>query len=503
MTEFLTAVLNGLTLAGQSILVGGCVFAALVSAHLLDKAAVAGTLRWASAAGLAAALSAASGLALTVAQLTSALGLPASELLDAEFAHHAARTIATALLAAGLCRLRVTARAPWLAVAAAMGVVAATATAGHANSRLDGRLPLIALAFAHQMAAGIWLGGIPFLLISLRRAPNGPARLAICRRFSAMATAAVAVLAASAAMLTLSYIGSWTALIGSDFGAMALIKAVLFGAMLLLGLGNLRAGSHLDQPAPYRRLRAFAVAEIGIGLAVLTVAATLAVQQPPLAEAGGVMAPAELLSRLAPRWPALTAAVPAISGTAADRAWGEMTHHWAGLVVLAMGLLAALRPLPGFAWARHWPLLFALIAAGIVLLADPDSWPLGSYGIWGKPGDAEVVQHRLAALMVLAFGAMEWAVQTGRRQGRATLAFPLSCGIGGFLLLTHGHPSANSGGALIIHLSHMTIAVLGVAAGAGRWIELAGDPFSQRVAARVWPLALAFTGVVLLLYREG
>lgn len=252
-------------------------------------------LRWAGVAGLATAIGAASGLALTVAHLTSALGLPVSELLEAEFAHHAARTIATALLAAGLCRLRVTARRPWLAVAAAMGVVAATAAAGHANSRLDGRLPLIALAFAHQMAAGIWLGGIPFLLTSLHRAPDGPARIAICRRFSAMATVAVAVLAASAAMLTRNYVGSWTALIGSDFGALVVIKAMLFGVMLLLGLGNLRAGPHLDQPARYRRLRAFATAEIGIGLAVLIIAAMLAVQPPPRTETSGIMHPGAAL----------------------------------------------------------------------------------------------------------------------------------------------------------------------------------------------------------------
>jgi putative copper resistance protein D len=382
-----------------------------------------------------------------------------------------------------------------------MAVVLSSATSGHADSRLEGRLPLVAVAFVHQLAAAIWLGGIPFLLLALRATPDGQRRIATCRRFSALATASVAALAVSAAVFAVVYVGSWPAVIGSDFGAMAAIKAGLFGVLLLLGLGNLRAGAHLDQAEPMRRLRAFAMAEIGIGLAVLTVAAALAVQAPP-AEGGAVMAPDALVAHLTPHWPSFTAAIPTGPGTAADRAWGEMTHHWAGLLVLAMGLLALLRPLPGFGWARHWPLLFALIAIGIALLANPGSWPLGDFA-FRDPGNAEAMPYRLAALLVLAFGAVEWAVQTGRLGGRAALTFPLSCGVGGFLLFTLGHPGAGGDDTLLIHLPHMAIATLGVVAGAGRWIELAGDCHSRRLAAHVWPLAFALSGAVLLLYREG
>lgn len=496
MAELLAPLLRGLMLAFQCGLVGGCVFAWA----LAIKDERARTLRWAGATAAAAALTALAELAVLLGALTTTLDLPLKQALGAEFVRHALLYIAMATLAALLCRRA--GKYPDLALVSAVAVVAASAASGHAASRLEGRLALFAADFVHQLAAGIWLGGIPYLLGALRT-HDGQTRIRICRRFSAIAAACVTVLLGSAVALAGIQVGSWPAMIGTDFGAMALVKAALLGLLLLLGLGNLLSGPRLDQMAPLRRLRAFAVAEMGLGLAVLMLAASLAQQPPPAEVPGQVMSLTQLLSQLTPeRWPRFLASVPLVPGSWEDRAWSEMTHHWAGLVMLAMGLLAFARTLPGFAWARHWPLLFLIIAAGNPLVSDPDSWPWGANGFWGRPGDFEVVEHRLAALLVVVFALSEWAVQTGRRGGKAALVFPVVCWLGGLLLMLHSHANQDARTALPIHLTHMALAVLGLTAGAGRWVELKADSHTARLAGRVWPLALAMVGVLLLLYRE-
>lgn len=465
--------LRALTLACQCGLVGGAVFALAVAAPYGRER----PLRLAALAALAAALSSAVALALMLRQLVVTLDLDLAEALGAEFFWRHLAYTAAAAVAALVCTLRRT--PPWLALCAALAVVALSVLGGHAASRLDGHLVAVAADFLHQAAAGAWLGGIPFLLLALRAA-DGAARIRLCRRFSALAMTSVAVLVLSAIMLACLHVGSWAGMLGSDFGAMATVKAVLLAGLLLLGLGNLRAGPRLDQAAPLARLRAFAAAEIAIGVAVLVVAAALSILPPPAGAPEPVMQPAEVLSRLVPdAWPRLTTAIPTISGRA------EVAHHWAGLVALAMGVLALLRQLPGGAWARHWPVLLLPIAVSIPLLADPDS------------------MHTFAALLVTALGMMEWAVQTGRlRSLTAALVFPGACLLGGVMLLVYGHPNAETAWALPIHLSHMAVAVLALAAGVGRRVELTGDDFSRRLAAWIWPTAFTLVGLVLLAYRE-
>lgn len=498
MADPLLVLLRALTLAGQCGLVGGAVFALAVA----GQDARTRPLRLAGVAALAAVLSSAIGLILMLRQMIVALDLSMAEALGAEFVGRHAAFMAAAMLAVLACALR--RPRPWLALTAALTVVALSVLGGHAASRLDGWLVAVSADFLHQAAAGAWLGGIPFLLLAVR-SPDGGERIRLCRRFSRLAMASVAVLVLSALVLADLHVGGWAAMIGSDFGAMATVKAVMLAGLLLLGLGNLRSGPRLDQAPPLARLRAFAMAEIAVGGAVLVVAAALSMLPPSAGAPEQVSAPAKVLAWLMPDGlPRLTASVPTISGSAEDRAWAEVIHHWAGLVVLAMGALALLRRLPGGRWARHWPLLFLLIAIGILLLADPDSWPLGPHGFWGQAGDWNVPEHRLAALLVTGFGIMEWAVQTGRlSQIRAALVFPGACVLGGLLLLTHGHPSADAQAALPVHLTHMAIAVLAVAAGAGRWIELTADAASRRIAGWVWPQAFVLVGVVLILYREG
>jgi putative copper resistance protein D len=241
-------------------------------------------------------------------------------------------------------------------------------------------------------------------------------------------------------------------------------KVVLTGILLLLGALNrgivraVRRGASVAL-LPLAR---FAEAEVGIGFTVLLTAASLTSTPPAVDVQGDRVTPQEIVQRMTPRAPRLeTPALAELSpatplsapqnsklpgsfvpgqlqhpNTPADIAWSEYNHHWAGLVVVAVGLLALLSR--RFRWARHWPLGFLGLAVFLLIRADSENWPLGPRGFWESFQVAEVAQHRLFVLLIVAFALFEWAVQTQRiPPRRAGLVFPLVCAVGGALLLTH------------------------------------------------------------------
>jgi putative copper resistance protein D len=116
---------------------------------------------------------------------------------------------------------------------------------------------------------------------------------------------------------------------------------------------------------------------------------------------------------------------------------------------------------------------------------------------------AEVLQHRVFVLLVVAFALFEWGVQTNRLAARgAALVFPAVCASGGALLLAHSHSLANAKEELLIELSHIPLALFAIMAGWSRWLELRLSSKYQRIPARIWPVCFVLIGTVLLLYRE-
>jgi putative copper resistance protein D len=189
---------------------------------------------------------------------------------------------------------------------------------------------------------------------------------------------------------------------------------------------------------------------------------------------------------------------------AEDIAWSEYTHHWSGIFVLAIGILALIERTGHARWARHWPLLFLALAAFLFVRSDPEVWPLGDIGFWTSLRDPEVVQHRVFVVLIAAFGVFEWRVRTARlRWAGAPLVFPTITAIGGALLLTHSHALSNVKDQLLIEITHVPLAMCGITAGWARWLELRLDERGSRIAAWVWPVAFVLVGVILLLYREA
>jgi copper resistance protein D len=141
----------------------------------------------------------------------------------------------------------------------------------------------------------------------------------------------------------------------------------------------------------------------------------------------------------------------------------------------------------------------------ILLRADPENWPLGPRPFWGSFFAPDVLQHRAAAALILAFAALECAVQAGKLHAAwARYAFPLTCAAGAALLFTHNHSLADVKGQVLVLMSHAALALFGVTAGWARWLELRlpKEENERRIAGYVWPVALMLVGMVLLDYRE-
>jgi len=532
---YLSIVLHGASILAQSMMLGGLAFLLLVVRPLGLEPAEPAVRRLILFAAIGLGCATMLSLGLQAAVLTDTVGVDLLNALTSQSALAALAKTGLATLIAGLLAIRGS-RAP----ATLFGVLVlltllVAAFTSHSVARLDGRLPLYLATVLHQAGAALWIGGIPAFLSTLARVPDVRA---VGARFSVISMAGVACLLVSAAAIWVGYIEEPAALWGTAYGVMVSAKIALF--LMLLGLGamnfvlvrRLRA----DPTTSISRLRRFAEAELGIGVAIFFAASSLTSVPPAIDLKQDRVTWAEIVERNTPGWPRLvspdhdTLALPALQAkldaetrevpqaafvpgagempprNAADIAWSEYNHHWAGLFVVAVGLLALLNR-AGVGIARHWPLVFLGLGVFLFIRSDPEAWPLGHIGFWESLRDVEVLQHRFYVILIAAFAWFEWRVRTGRAAGKAALVFPLLCATGGVLLLTHTHAIANIREQLLIEITHTPLALAGIAAGWARWLEIrldaAAHPIAVQVASWVWPTCILFAGLVLLAYREA
>ena len=251
-------------------------------------------------------------------------------------------------------------------------------------------------------------------------------------------------------------------------------KAIMLAAMLLLGGINFLLLRKNSAGEIVPRLRYLVEAEVGIGITIILTAASLTSQPPAVDLVNDTVDFAHIASRLKPEWPRLASPqlaqlsspfpgrkidIPAVAqlpaaytidgaplsrSEVADSEWSEYNHHWMGVLVLAMGLLALLARTGHAKWAEYWPLVLIGIAIFIFVRGDPECWPLGPQGFWISWTKTEVFQHRMAALLCIAFAIFELRVRRRPSNNSAlALVFPLLCAAGGALLLTHSHSLTN------------------------------------------------------------
>jgi putative copper resistance protein D len=548
---FLDVVLRMVALFSQALVIGGIAFILLVVLPFRDRIGnEAGKillrcrvlLRWSAAIAIA---NAAATIAINVLLLYGSADVPIAEGLTASFAIAEMVRMAAALgvfIAAGGVRVTRARRLALLAFAVIM-LGAAVATS-HSVARMTDRVPMALADALHQLGASIWIGGIPYFGIALARTHDGIAWRLVGKRFSQMSMASVAGLVAAGLVLAYVFVGSWQGLIGTSYGVMVIGKIALLGVLLGLGGMNFLLVERLraDPSAPILRMRRFAEAEIGIGLSVFALAASITSSPPSIDQPYDQVPWSVTAERMAPTLhPRLTSpaydemAIPAlqkkldneakadknadqrprafvpgagvlVERVPADIAWSEYNHHWAGIFVVVIGILAALERtgVRWLGWARHWPLVFLGLAVFLFIRSDPEDWPLGQIGFWESLKDAETFQHKVIVFLVVAFGLFEWGVRTGYiRRAWAPLVFPILTAFGGIMLLMHSHNISDVKEQFLIEMTHIPLALLAVVSAWSRWLELRLDPPLNRTFGWVWPISYVLIGLLLLEYREA
>jgi putative copper resistance protein D len=476
-------------------------------------------------------------LAMQVTILAGTAEITVSEALGGDYAMAQSVRIVGALLMLAVLYGK-SPSVPLLLALALVDLGAGVATS-HAAARIEDRGLLIGITALHHAGAAVWIGGLPCFLSAMGRLPAGTLRSQVGARYSLLSAISVAAIAFSGIGMLVHYVGSVDAMYGTAYGMMLATKITLFFGLLALGYGNFRVVRSLaDNPnGSILRLRRFAEVELGVGITIFFVAASMTSLPPAIDLARDRVSLPEIAERLEPKWPALTspsrdtlafyeeqrtlaeekavnkpatlqAYVPGtgvpLPRNAQDIAWSEYNHHWAGLIVLIMGILVLLEKTGKAPWARHWPLLLIVLAGFLFLRSEAEAWPTGSLSLAESLRDPEFIQHKAFMVLMTAFAAFEWSVRNQvMRNGWAKYVFPLICALGGMMLLTHSHSIANIKELLLLEMTHMPLAVFAIWSGWTRWLELRlEDGPAKVVAGWLWPTFFCLTAVTLLLYRE-
>lgn len=132
----------------------------------------------------------------------------------------------------------------WAVVA--VGTAGTWALSEHASTGLQTGLA-VPLDVLHLLAVAGWLGGLVTLVVALYREP-AVERDAV-RRYSRLAAGCVAVLVVTGLYQSWRQVGTWTALTGTAYGRLLLVKVGLVAVLLAVGWGSRRWTRRLAETA--------------------------------------------------------------------------------------------------------------------------------------------------------------------------------------------------------------------------------------------------------------
>ncbi|TLQ44922.1 copper resistance CopC/CopD family protein [Streptomyces marianii] len=129
----------------------------------------------------------------------------------------------------------------------AAGIAATWALSEHASAGVQAGLAM-PVDVLHLLAVAVWLGGLATLLVALHRAPSieRPAVL----RFSRVAFWSVLVLAATGLYQSWRQVGSWSALTGTSYGRLLLVKVGLVAVLVGIAWISRRWTARLSERTP-------------------------------------------------------------------------------------------------------------------------------------------------------------------------------------------------------------------------------------------------------------
>ncbi|MFD4745239.1 copper resistance CopC/CopD family protein [Streptomyces rubiginosohelvolus] len=128
----------------------------------------------------------------------------------------------------------------------ATGIAATWAMSEHASTGIQASIAM-PVDVLHLLAVAAWLGGLASLLVALYRTPDiGSAAV---RRFSAVAFGSVVVLAATGIYQSWRQVGSWSALTGTRYGQLLILKVALIAVLLAVAWFSRRWTGRLTDSA--------------------------------------------------------------------------------------------------------------------------------------------------------------------------------------------------------------------------------------------------------------
>lgn len=539
IADFLDSLIGGFDLICYSLIIGGLFWGLFVlrpwhyqdgySATLLQKT-VALLYKggfWLAAAQLFK-------IVLKVWLMTAVLERwPFPEFADTtQFIGGIVRTVLTVFLA-GYCFQYLSknpfSKQHWITAAVvALPMIISGAWLVHGAGRFENQFILMSMTVIHQLAAAAWIGGV-FQLVNLWLLRNGkqvPATLwpLLLKRFSTFGIASVAMILISGLPIALQYIDTWNGLIGTGYGNLLMVKIVLMTIALGFAWLNKSAvvafglsGNHhaLNNRVPY-----YIEAETFVLVTLLFTAASLA-SQPPAIDIPTLTASwQEVLNTFSPQIPqtsspthtdliageagrvAIVGQVPSLAATE----WSNYNHNIAGIFLTVMSFFAMLSYVKksGFELFKYWPLGFVGLGIFLFFRSDAETWPLGPIGFWESTfNNGEVLQHRIATLLVFVLGIMELTARiTKNPTSKLPFVFPLLAAFGGLMLLTHSHVGFQPKSAFLIQVGHTMMGIFSLILASGRWLELKLDRPGKDIAGFISVAALFQIGIILMFYRE-
>lgn len=398
----------------------------------------------------------------------------------------------------------------------------------HGAGRFENQVFLMSLTVIHQVAAAAWIGGIfqlvnLWLLRSSKQVADGLWPLML-KRFTKFGIASVAMILISGLPIALQYIDTWNGLIGTGYGNLLTVKVILMSIALGFAFLNKSAvfkfGISGDSHALNNRVPYYVEAETFVLVTLLFTAASLA-SQPPAIDIPSLTASwQEVLNTFSPQIPrtsspthtdliageagrvAIVGQIPSLAATE----WSNYNHNISGIFLTVMSFFAMLSYVqkPGFDKFKYWPIGFVLLGIFLFFRSDAETWPLGPIGFWESTfNNGEVLQHRIATLLVFVLGIMELSARiTKNPDSKLPFVFPLLAAFGGLMLLTHSHVGFQPKSAFLIQVGHTMMGIFSLILASGRWLELKLDRPGKDIAGFISVAALFQIGIILMFYRE-